>query len=366
VKFRLRHGWDSELGAPENSNLHCMFPGLTRMANGDLLALYVAGSDFESSDQLPYATFSPDDGKTWLAGKQLFPEVALPSGGLFSCGCKPYCLDDKILALGYGFERHDLDIGLSEYAEKFGHFPKCRNFYCTSSDCGSSWSLPVYIEHEYKGIECSGPAILDALGQLHFFGPPFVLRGEKQRGLNFVAEPGTLNWQEQSCFFEHEHIAPWECRACLLPNGRIWLVFWAYDLANEKHLDNFLVYSDDHGRSWSNALDSGIACQAANLLALPEHEDYMLMVGTRREGARPGIMLYLLNSHNGECLAAEELLSMKGLCNKVGNIEAQFANLRFGQPSLTQLDKHDFLLCYWIKIDGKYRCKCHQFTMSLP
>ncbi len=365
MKMQLQAGFSSTVEAPENSSLNTIFPGVIRLPDDELLAIYTVGADFESADQLPFYSISNDAGQHWAPGKPLFPEIRLPSGGLFSCCCKPALCGDRVIALGYGFERDDLSLSLSDYATRNGHFPKCRNFVCFSETGKGAWSGPKFIEHAWDGIETSGPALVDALGQLHFFGPPFVLRGQVQRGLNYISRDGGMSWQEQSQYFAHPDIAPWETRACLLPNGRIWLVFWAYDLASEKHLNNFLVYSDDNGQSWSRPFDSGIHCQASNLLALPDYPELMLFVGTVREGSHPGIMLHLLDATNGECLDSQALLTLENMSNAAGNIEAQFASLRFGQPGLLLLSDGDLLLSYWSKINQHYACQCRQFSLRL-
>ena len=365
MKIHLQAGRSTEIAAPENTALNTIFPGLISLPGGELLAIYTAGSDFESADQLPYYSYSSDAGQAWTPGKPLFPTINLPSGGCFSCCCKPTLYGERVVAVGYGFERVDQTLSLSDYATKHGRFPKCRNFVCFSDTGKGDWSRPRFIEHAWDGIETSGPALVDALGQLHFFGPPFVLRGQVQRGLNYISRDGGISWQEQSQYFEHPEIAPWETRACLLPNGRIWLVFWAYDLAKEKHLNNFLVYSDDNGQSWSKPIDSGIHCQAANLLALPDYPGQMLLVGAVREGSNPGIMLYQLNSVTGECLGAQPLLTLANMCNAAGKIEAQFASLRFGQPALLRLPDGDILLSYWSKLSQHYACHCQRFSLQL-
>jgi len=365
MKMQVQAGFRATMEAPENTSLNTIFPGVTSLPGGELLSIYTTGSDFESADQLPFYSLSNDAGQHWTAGNPLFQEIRLPSGGLFSCCCKPTVYGDRVIAVGYGFERDDLTLSLSDYATRYGRFPKCRNFVCFSETGKGAWNSPRFIEHAWDGIEISGPALTDALGQLHFFGPPFVLRGQVQRGLNYVSRDGGMSWQEQSQYFEHPDIAPWETRTCLLPNGRIWLVFWAYDLASEKHLNNILVYSDDNGQSWSEPLDSGIHCQAANLLALPEYPELMLFVGTVREGNNPGIVLHLLNGVTGECLDSQVLLTLENMCNAAGNIEVQFANLRFGQPGLLLLPDGDLLLSHWSKINQRYACQCRKFSFRL-
>lgn len=366
MKMHLESGIDGEIGNAETTRPQTVFPGVTRLPGGELLALYTAGTDFESADQLPFYTISQDAGRHWSAGTPIFPEIRLSDGGVFSCCAKPTVrADGSIIALGYGFEREDSALSLSDYATQHGCFPRCRNFACFSPAGEVAWSAPHFIEHGYAGIETSGPALVDSHGDLHFFGPPFVLRGHRQLGLAFISRNGGVSWEEQSRYFAHADIAPWETRSCLLANGRIWLVFWAYDLAAEKHLNNYLVCSDDGGRTWSSPFDSGIHCQAANLLALPEYPGYMLLIGTVREGEQPGLMLFLLESDTGKCVDAQSLLSLRNMANAVGEIEAQFASLRFGQPGLLQLPDGTLLLSYWCKSGERYSCRWRYVTLRL-
>lgn len=366
MRMHLTGDANGEIGSPAADRPHHLFPGLCALPGGGLLALYTAGNGFESADQLPYYAVSQDNGRQWSTGKPLFSTINLPGGGVFSCCAKAALRPDGgLLALGYGFEREEPTLSLSDYAARHGRFPRCRNFVCTSPAGALAWSSPRFVEHGYSGIETSGPPLADGQGNLLFFGPPFVLRQQSQRGLVFRSGDGGASWQEHGCYFTHPDIAPWETRGCRMPGGRLWLVFWAYDLRREKHLNNALVWSDDGGRSWSAPMDSGIHCQASCLLALPGYPGHMLLAGAVREGDQPGIRLYLLEAGSGRCLAEQTLLNLRHMANAAGGIETQFASLRFGQPGLLALDDGSLLLSYWSQVDGRYACRWQSLRLNL-
>ena len=129
MNMHLQAGSSNEIGAPGNTTLNSFFPGVISLTGGELLAIYTAGSEFESADHRPYYSHSSDAGQHWTPGKPLFPTIPLPSGGRFSCGCKPTLYGDQVLAVGYGFERDDQTLSLSDYATKHGkHYAALENY----------------------------------------------------------------------------------------------------------------------------------------------------------------------------------------------------------------------------------------------
>lgn len=332
-----------------------IFPGVTKLDDGSLFMIFVAGSDFESADQRLVKARSTDNGKTWHIDGYLYDTANLPFKEPFTDCAKPTNLGNgRLIAAGYGFIRDRPDMGLSDYAEKFGRFPKCLNTVLTSDDYGKSWNGPEFIKHEYDGLELSGPVMKCASERLAFFAAPFVLNADKFEGFCYSSDDGGKNWSKIGSFFTSTDVTPWEVRSIQLPNGRIVLVIWAYDLKKQRHLANHVVWSDDDGRTWSKPIDTGLRGQASNLFLF---KGKLGVLQARRESPRPGICLSIIDLHDDSVNVIDEAYAWDaaGLANKQGNIETQFAALKFGQPSMVQITDSQYVLFFWNCTDGTYR-----------
>ncbi len=342
-----------------------VFPGVAECGNGELVMTVVSGSSFESADQRVVVLRSQDYGRSWQEQGPLYDYDGFWKGSIFSDCCKPTALGGgRMIAAGYGFERDEPALELSGYAAKYGHFPRCRNAVWHSEDGGRSWSTPQWIDHPYAGIEWSGPALAANNGRLLCFGPPFTLSGMDQSGLCFASDDGGVSWYELSTFLPAGTVAPWESRAMRLASGRLAVIFWAFDFAGERHLNNHLVYSDDNGATWSEPVDTGLRGQASNLI---EFDGAFGILQARREGEAPGI--YLSSAvfegaklHVGESV---QLWDGSGKANCAGHIEQQFRNLKFGQPALQLLGNGEHLLSFWYCDGDRYRIKCVNLQFEL-
>ena len=338
------------------------FPGAVELPNGELLMLFTGGSGFESSDAALVQARSRDGGESWeFEGKILDPADAGYSCPFTFCAKPTPLPDGEVIAAGYGFLRDRPEMGLSDYAEKFGRFPTVQNSLLRSRDGGHSWSRLEKISHPREGLELSGPALACRDGKLRIFASPFLLNSPRQEGLAFESGDNGRSWTLRGTFFASPSIAPWEVRGAELPSDRLLLVFWAYDLKAQRHLNNHIVWSDDGGRTWSPPADTGLRGQAANLLVA---DGKVFILQARREGDSPGIYLTELTSwsESGVETGAEILLwDAAGKGNSGTRIEEEFASLKFGQPSILHLRDDSFLLIFWQCSGCEYHIECHKF-----
>ena len=330
-----------------------IFPGICVKPDGSLALLAVCGSDFESADQRVVSYAGSADGTQWTPRGD-WGEIR-SNGHLFNVTAKPTLLPDgTLLALGYGYERDLPDLSISEYAERHGRFPTVRNFVAYSHDGGRTYTPPEFLDLPRDGIEFSGPAITLPDGRLLAFGPPFSVSAEGQIGLCYESADQGHTWREKSVFHDGGDIAAWESRAALLPDNRLVVIFWAFDLKTQKHLTNRLALSNDGGESW-RVLDTALPGQAANILPAPDGT--LGVIYAKREGDRPGVYYArcALRKDALTVLDTVQLYDAKGGANAKGQITTQFYNLKFGQPSLTRLADETALLVFWRKSPaGRY------------
>lgn len=330
-----------------------MFPGATVLPDGKILLLFNAGSGFEASDCRMHKAWSDNNGESWQYDGLMYLADDQPFDLPFTDCVKPTVLDNgEILAVGYGYLRDQPDMGLSDYAEKYGQFPTVKNHTLRSLDNGKNWSEFTIIDHEFAGLELSGPAIKGLDGKLHFFAAPFVLKSNLQTGLTYESSDNGRSWQRTGNFFESVDVAPWEVRGIQLSNGRIVLILWCFDLKNQLHCNTTLVWSDDFGATWSKPCDTGLRGQASNMLIF---KDELYLLQARREGEHPGIYLNKVSFDEKDTLQVYEdhcVWDASGQASKGDRIEQQFVTMRFGQPSALKLNENDFVLFFW-HCDGK-------------
>lgn len=339
------------------------FPGMVKCSDGSLVIHCSGSSAFESSDARMFQFRSTDGGSGWEFEGPL-ASAPSPFAEPFSNCCKPTLLKDgTLITAGYGFRRDRPEMGLSDYSQKFGRYPEIYNFIMRSKDSGRTWSTHEWIRHEYDGIENSGPVLQLNDDSLLFTGAPFVLNAAVNRGLVFKGEPDATNFKEYSCFFESTDIIPFETRSVQLDNGTIAVIFWAYDLKNSKNLNNHIVFSDDNGKTWSKAFDTGLAGQAANLLT---YQERLFAVQARREGENPGVFINeIFRTSDGITTGDDILIWTAADCvGKNEEINQQFVSLKFGQPSV-MIDGDRLLFVFWSAASGSYRIEIHGFEINL-
>lgn len=342
-----------------------MFPGAALTKDGKILLLHHSGSAFESSDCRAYKAWSTDLGESWVPDGSLHEVEDNPFDLPYAPCMKPTVLENgDILAVGYGFLRDKPEMGLSDYAEKYGHLPEVKNVALRSHDNGKTWGKMEVIEHDFRGLELSGPAVNGLDGKLHFFAAPFVLGGQAQTGLSYESSDQGRTWQQTGTFFESPDIAPWEIRGIQLPCGRIVLVLWLYDLKAQKHCNTHIVWSDDFGGTWSKPFDTGLRGQASNMLL---YRDELYLLQARREEKDPGLFLNKVTfEKDGSIFIGEDhcLWDAAGLANQGKRIEQQFASLRFGQPSALKLKDGEYILFFWRCAEEIYSIQAWKFTLQ--
>src|SRR5690606_37414370 len=147
-----------------------VFPGLARLANGDILAIFSIGQAFDAADMRAHVSRSTDNGVTWSAPTLLHDSVLEP---MESESFKPLQLaDGTVLATGYVFIRPSM---LDPIVADDGTLLPLHNKISRSTDGGHSWTRPERFIVENVGLELSGPCIQRASGEILGVAPPFTL-----------------------------------------------------------------------------------------------------------------------------------------------------------------------------------------------
>ncbi|NDV00250.1 sialidase family protein [Pseudoroseicyclus tamaricis] len=329
--------------APLLLSRQAAFPGLVSLGGGELLAMFSIGQAFDAADMRSHTCRSRDGGRTWSAPVPMHGGTALESESF-----KPVRLPDgRLLATGYVFERPDMVTPIVDPATR--RILPLVTKAAWSSDDGATWSVPRPFDADAP-LELSGPALVTSDGRLLAAGAPFHLGTEGHEGWLIESRDGGGSWQRLSVFYRSPggRVAPWECRLAELGPGRIAVLFWAYDTAADRNLDNHLVLSEDGGQSFGPALATGIMGQASNLMPLnltPPGESEILTIHCHRA---PPVSLTLRRlALTGEVREEADIFTAEAMGAATGNISAQFGSLKFGQPSLTRLSQTEALAAWW-------------------
>ena len=175
-------------------------------------------------------------------------------------------------------------------------------------------------------------------------------------------------WSDGARFFESSggrNIAAWEPRICEMEEGRLVVIFWAYDTTDRVHLPNHVAVSHDNGRTWSKPINTGHTGQAANILSLGEER--LLTIHCHRQGESAIYVRLIDFTGDGWRVCGEQIIW--GQSGNAGRAEDEptvkmFKTLSFGQPSLLALGNGDVLATHWSIEDGQGKIRTHRLRLQ--
>ncbi len=333
-----------------------IFPGIVKLQDNSLLALFTIGQAFDSADQRTFVSKSFDNGRSWSKPKPLHNHIYKNKEE--SESLKPLLLqNNKLLAIGYAFVRPDSLTPIVN-PNTFEILP-LNNKISISNDNGESWSMPKNFNVNETPLEISGPCIQLKSGRILGAAPPFHLKESDHSGWIIYSDDEGENWSKLSEFYKSKegHVSTWECRLCET-NSKIIVIFWAYDNKNKKNLSNHVVISDDAGKTFNTVIDTKIRGQASNVMFYKD--DIIFTIHCHRENPT-GLILRKVDVRDNKFSILDEinLFSKDGLSSDDTNISKQFGSLKFGQPSILLLNNNELLICFWCIHDNQYIIKTY-------
>ena len=345
---------------PNLVSRHAYFPGLAKLPSGDLLALFPIGEAFEAVMNM-FVSRSCDQGEIWALQGPMYEDFELGTGSL-----KPTVLTDgTLIALGYGFNRDDPEVFANP---ETGGLPDGGNYGSFSTDEGRTWSRPERIPlHRPEILETSGPCIELRNGDLIATGPPFPMWDgtipSGRQGIVLRSRDQGKTWEDKTVFYKRGNISPYETRSCEMQEGRIVMIIWCLDEVAGKNLTNQAVVSHDNGMTWSDPIDTGVFGQASNVMYLGD--DLLLAIHCQREG-EVGLYIHVVNFADDKWhILARTKVWDKAPSKHIGRLADMGTGLKFGQPSLLQLDNGDILATHWAIEDGQGQILTHRIRVSL-
>jgi sialidase-1 len=348
---------------------HGYFPGIVQLPSGELLALVVIGEAFEAVNLRTHVLRSPDEGRTWTEQGPLDDGAADPFP--ISDFYKPWLLaDGSLIALGYRFHRRDPEQPIA-IIETDGALPG-DNAVAFSRDDGRTWtpprvipmSVPELVEVPSRPLQLRSGDIV-ATGGL--FKMPDGTSPSGQFGVLLRSRDGGATWDDRTRYFDtpDHRVAAYESHVAELAPGRLIAACWAFEIGSGRYLNNQMTVSHDDGWTWSGPIDTAIAGESINLLALDD--DQLLSINTHR-GREVGLFVRRASVAGDRWRTLEEqLIWGQGMRQQTKDGQAfhEFAwSIRFGQGSLTRLASGDILAVHWAIIDGQGKVLAHRLRVS--
>ena len=347
--------------APGLVSRQALFPGVIRLADGRLLALFSIAQAFDAADMRSCVSFSDDDGETWSEPRRLNDREANPEE---QESFKPLQLrDGRLLATGYVFERPD---PLQPIVDPVTFaLPKLVPKLSVSDDEGRSWSQPepIVLDGE-PPLEMSGPATQLPSGRIIAAASPFHLRPSGHSGWIVASDNNGRSWFKLSEFYRAPgaDIHAWECRLAAWGDGRVAVLWWAYDHTRGVNLNNHIAFSSNGGETFGQAVDTGVPGQSSSLIHL-DGETILTIHAQRERDAGLFVRRVDVAGDRFDIREEIELFSDPAMGSTTADMKQQFGDLKFGQPSLLRLNETELLAYCWAFEEHQYIIKA--FRLSL-
>jgi hypothetical protein len=229
--------------------------------------------------------------------------------------------------------------------------------FSESEDAGVSWTAPALMDTSPFKVPTpiTGPVLLlpdgERVCQFETNKPYCDTTKWIHRSVLMFSRDGGRSWPRHSVVTEDPRIFYWDQRPQVLPDGRIFDLFWTYDNQAATYLDIHARESADGGRSWSVLWDTGVPGQPAPVVPLPGGR--LAMVHVDRTGA-PAIRCRV-SGDGGRTWPAEPILTLyesvlpSQTVRKDGMADAwsEMGKFSVGLPATAALPEGDVLVVYY-------------------
>jgi hypothetical protein len=264
-------------GEPRGPRNISMYPTLTHLGNGKILATYTVGSKKDSDDNTIEIRRSSDDGNTWSRPIAPFSTIVGGRRGSISVAYVTKLAGNHLMAAATWVDRQVRPGKPLFNSETEGILP-LEILLSDSFDEGHTWTpwrvlaIPP---------ELGPPALTNGL--LRLSDGKLVLSMEMgkdyddrskwyQKVMYCCSEDQGKTWSAPwvSCQDPTGKIFNWDQRAGVAPDNRIVTFTWTYDHDASRYLNIHRRTSKDAGKTWTDPEDLGITDQPSNPAILPD------------------------------------------------------------------------------------------------
>lgn len=326
---------------------HAFHPSLVCLDSMHWVVSHDIGSTVDALDYHTHIMQTRDGGRHWVETGRILP-------------ARPDCThtirvrrmsDGRLTGFGKMEERSGYPLRCNR--DTLGQVPM-RLFWVESRDCGGTWSAPNWIEPALAGPTWE---LCHSLIELPGgdWGAPVATwrdwRGDLPNGQQsgiLISHDYGQTWPDYRRTFDGRDNGRihWEQSVVTLSDGVMLATAWVFDPCKGDTLPSAYVTSEDGGMTWSVPLATGFHAQTCKLLALPERR---LLAAYRRHDER-GLWLELAEAAPGLWRRVQRFPLWTGGDSGMEtgqNAAEELGALKFGYPSMAQLDDGSVVVVYW-------------------
>ena len=280
VVFESRPGTDQQ---------SCAFSQVAVLSSGRwLVGCRAACSKTGKEGQHVMLATSDDAGASWRYNSSVFDAPTLDGKpGQFRALALTALGGARVLATLYWVDNSN--PALPFFNEQTEGLLDSRIMFAESADKGDSWTTPVLMDTApFKDpTPITGPVLLlpngERICQFETNKSYFVASKWVHSSILMFSRDDGRTWPRHVAVTRDPRIFYWDQRPQVLPNGRIFDLFWTYDNLAAAYLNIHARESCDGGRTWSEIWDTGVSGQPAPVVALDDGR--LVMVYVDRTGS---------------------------------------------------------------------------------
>lgn len=335
-------------------------PVITPLADGTLIAAQHVGESLGSSDNHIEVLRSADGGGTWINQGGIHPRNP-PRDGYTYRGPHIHTVPDGRLVMTAGrFEASDDDL----FDADTESLQRPAMLLLWSSDLGRTWSEPQVVPVDFPPdlYTCNGAGGMLQLAPDRWMYPfetwkPSGYEGppDQKAGAVFSADQGRT-WGELTVIADDPRgeLLWWDQRSCVLPDGRIYTLFWTHVYGTSEDLNTHWAISEDQGRTWSDPRPTTLRGQVSTPVALPDGR--VATIYNHRHEPQ-GIRVALTADLTNYDADSEIVVFDAGAEATLGtpdsdNFLAEHMLIAFGRPGGGLLPDGDLMTYYWCTTEG--------------
>ena len=334
-------------------------PWITPLSDGTLIASQSVGTSLASTDK-SIEVLRSEDGKTWVNEGSIHgggpptdgygyggPQISeVPDGRLVMTAGRTQATDDRI------FDPESEALQRPE------------NLLLWSGDRGRTWSDPqvVPVDLPPEKYTCNGAGSLQQLAPDRWMYPLETWKPEGYQGppdqkaaAVFSADQGRT-WGELTVVADDPtgRLLWWDQMCSVLPDGRIYTLFWTHKYGTSEDITNHWSVSADQGRTWTEPQPTNLRGQVCSPIPLPDGR-VAAIYNYRHEPQ--GIHVALTDDLAHYDVENEMVVFDAGAEATLGepehqNFLAEHMQIAFGKPARVRLSTSTLLAWFWCTSEG--------------
>jgi len=335
---------------PHIKSIQAYMPSLVKYSDGEMVCTVRLGEAFQAHNLRAYVLRSKDDGNSWDMEDTLYegtPDRPTTDNARIALDVDEKCLAAFIIRQ----DRKRKEMGLTN--ELTQGYVEQELMISKSYDRGKIWSRPRIFEPPLLG------PCFEMCGSILTLSDKWLLptstwpdwdgncpNGHKM--VAFVSYDKGETWPEYVDVMANsrEEITFWESRIIQLKDNRLLATAWAYDRRNMCDRPNQYVISIDSGKTFSSPKSTGILAQTLNPITMSDGRIFSVY----RRMDKPGLWASISRIEDEQWINEEELWLWGNdphLVSSDENMVKNFEVLKFGFPSLVQLNDGTVFITFW-------------------